>query len=149
MDGMSEGAELEARVRRLEDIQEIRALVLRYREHLDRRDLAAYAALFAQQGTWSGRTGSASTPAGIQAMLEAQLEPNPPAPGPTSMHLTTEPAIELHGDTATGTLLWALLGRSVEDTPEIRLLGHYEDEYVREGGVWKFASRIAHVDVPA
>jgi hypothetical protein len=146
---MTSSAEVEAQLQRLEDIQEIRSLVFTYRAHLDRRDMAAYAALFAAEGTWSGRTGSAQTPAGIKAMLEDRLVPNPPAPGPTTMHFVTEPAITLDGDTATGNCLWTLLGRGAHDTPEILLLGHYEDQYVREDGVWRFASRIAHVDVPA
>jgi hypothetical protein len=140
--------ELEARVRRLEDIQEIRNLVFQYRVELDKRDLAAYSALFAKDGTWSGRTGSAQTPAGIQAMLEERLSPNPPAPGPTTTHIVTDPTITVDGDTATGYCLWSLIGRSDSDTPQILLLGHYEDEYVREDGVWKFAAREAAVDIP-
>jgi 3-phenylpropionate/cinnamic acid dioxygenase small subunit len=145
---VSQDAEREARVRRLEDIQEIRDLVFRYREHLDRRDLAAYAALFAAEGTWSGRTGSAQTPAGIQAMLEERLVPNPPAPRPTTTHVVTDPIITVTGDTATGYSLWTLIGRSASDTPEVRTVGHYEDEYVRENGAWRFASRIAAIDIP-
>lgn len=140
---------LAAKVKQLEDIQEIRTLVFRYREYLDRRDMAAYAGLFAAEGKWAGRTGSAQTPAGIQAMLEERLAPNPPAPGPTTMHLVTDPSITVSGDTATGSCMWSLLGRTDADTPEVILVGHYEDEYVREDGVWKFASRIAHVDIPA
>lgn len=145
---MSDDAAREARVRELEDRQQIRDLVLRYREELDRRDLAAYAALFAADGTWEGRTGSARTPAGIQAMLEERLAPNPPAPGPTTTHLVTEPRITVTGDTATGFCLWSLIGRSPADTPEILLVGHYDDEYVREDGEWKFARRVAAVDIP-
>ncbi len=146
---MSATPQTEARIRRLEDLAEIRALVFRYREHLDRRDMSAYAALFAADGVWSGRTGTARTPSGIRAMLEERLAPNPPAPGRTTVHFVTEPVIVLDGDTATGECLWSLLGRSSDDTPEIILLGHYEDEYVRADGTWKFAKRTAHVDVPS
>lgn len=145
---MSDDAARESRVRELEDRQQIRDLVFRYRVELDRRDLAAYAALFAEEGTWSGRTGSARGPAGIQAMLEERLVPNPPAPGPTTTHVVTDPTITLSGDTATGFSLWTLIGRSASDTPQILTLGHYEDEYVRENGEWKFASRIAAIDIP-
>jgi len=34
------------------------------------------------------------------------------------------------------------------DTPVMRLLGHYEDTYVRERGRWRFQRRIAHTDIP-
>jgi ketosteroid isomerase-like protein len=145
---MSWDAEQEARLRRLEDIEEIRDLTLRYREHLDARDLVAYAALFAEDGVWEGRTGSARTPAGIQAMLEERLAPNPPAPGPTTFHVVSDPVIAVAGDTGTGYSQWMHVTRSAEDTPTVPTLGHYDDEYVRENGAWKFARRVAAIDIP-
>lgn len=145
---MSWDAEQEARLRRLEDIEEIRDLTLRYREHLDDRDLAAYAALFAEDGVWEGRTGSARTPAGIQAMLEERLAPNPAAPGATTFHVVSDPVIIVDGDTGTGFSQWMHVTRSAADTPTVPTLGHYDDEYVRENGVWKFARRVAAVDIP-
>jgi len=145
---MSADADSDAGLRRLEDIEEIRDLTLRYREYLDRRDMAAYAALFAENGVWEGRTGSARTPAGIQAMLEERLAPNPPAPGPTIYHVVSDPEITVDGDTATGYSVWMHVRRSTADTPEIPTLGHYRDEYVRERGTWKFSRRVAAVDVP-
>ena len=42
----SNGDELGARLRRLEDLEEIRQLFVDYGHHLDRGDLDAYAALF-------------------------------------------------------------------------------------------------------
>jgi hypothetical protein len=137
------------RLRHLEDIQDIRDLVFQYRVHLDKRDMASFAGLFSADGVWSGRTGTARTPSAIQAMLEQRLAPNPPAPGPSTFHFVTEPAIELSGDTATGSCLWTLLGRGAGDVPVILVLGHYVDAFIREDGVWKFARRTAHVDVPA
>jgi hypothetical protein len=44
------GASVEARLQRLEDMEEIRLLLLDYGRLLDARDLAAYSRLFAKYG---------------------------------------------------------------------------------------------------
>lgn len=139
---------LATRLRALEDREAIRRLVHDYQRHLDARDLGAYAALFSPEGEWRGGTGYGRGPDAIRAMLEERLPPNPPAPGPTTVHVVTEPVIDLDGDEATGTLTWALLRRDEADTPVLELLGHYEDRYVRVAGAWRFASRLAIVDIP-
>jgi uncharacterized protein (TIGR02246 family) len=141
------GDTIEARLRRLEDREQIRQLIQEYGRHLDARDLVAYGRLFAEDGEWLGGTGYGQTPAGITAMLEERL-PGRGASGQTSWHLLTEPEIELHGDTATGSVTWAWVGSGEGDTPVMRLLGHYDDTYVREHGRWRFQRRIAHTDIP-
>jgi uncharacterized protein (TIGR02246 family) len=142
------GAPVEERIRRLEDMQEIRQLVQDYRRHLDARDLRAYSELFAADGEWLGRTGYGKGPEGIRTMLEERLAGNPGPPGPTSFHVVTDPVIHLDGDLATGELSWALVQRGEGDTPELRLFGHYEDTYVRENGRWRFKRRVAQLDIP-
>jgi len=67
---------------------------------------------------------------------------------PVAWHLVTEPEISLDGDRATGTLTWTWVGRGDADTPVMRLLGHYDDVYVREHGRWRYQRRIAHTDIP-
>jgi hypothetical protein len=67
---------------------------------------------------------------------------------PTAWHLVTEPEIDLDGDRATGTVTWTWVGRGDADTPVMRLLGHYQDSYVRERGRWRYQRRIAHTDIP-
>jgi uncharacterized protein (TIGR02246 family) len=141
------GDTIEARLRRLEDREEIRQLIQDYRRHLDARDLVAYGRLFAEEGEWLGGTGYGQTPGGITAMLEERL-PGRGASGQTSWHLLTEPEIELRGDTATGSVTWAWVGSGEGDTPVMRLLGHYDDAYVREHGRWRFQRRIAYTDIP-
>ncbi len=141
------GDTIEARLRRLEDREEIRQLIQDYRRHLDARDLVAYGRLFAEEGEWLGGTGYGKTPAGITAMLEERL-PGRGASGQASWHLLTEPEIEFHGDMATGSVTWAWVGRGDGDTPVMRLLGHYDDTYVREHGRWRFRRRIAYTDIP-
>jgi uncharacterized protein (TIGR02246 family) len=147
--GMAPGGESFAqRLRRLEDAEQIRQLNLAYRRHLDARDLDSYGALFAADGEWLGGTGYGKGPAGITAMLKERLAGNPGPPGPTSWHLVTESDIAVHGDRATGTVSWALIQRGAGDTPVMRLLGHYDDQYVRENGRWRYQRRVARTDIP-
>jgi ketosteroid isomerase-like protein len=136
------------RLRRLEDAEQIRQLNLAYRRHLDARDLDAYGLLFADDGEWLGGTGYGKTPAGITAMLKERLAGNPAPPGPTSWHLVTESGVDVRGDWATGTVTWALIQRGDGDQPVMRLLGHYDDVYVRERGQWRYRRRIAYTDIP-
>jgi uncharacterized protein (TIGR02246 family) len=146
---MAADERLEARLRRLEDLEEIRALIADYRRQLDRRDFAAYAALFTRDGEFVGNLGRAQTPAGIQAMLEAALGPNPEPPGPTQYHLVANSLIEVDGDEAHGTSTFAVIRREDGDQPALQLLGEYDDTFAREDGRWRFRRRVAHVDVPA
>ena len=67
---------------------------------------------------------------------------------PTAWHLVSEPEIDLDGDQATGTVTWSWVGCGDADTPVMRLLGHYQDTYVRERGQWRYLRRIAHTDIP-
>jgi len=137
-----------ARLQRLEDLAEIERLFYDYRRHLDARDLHAYSRLFCEDGEWSGRTGRAVGPDAIQAMLEANLSPNPPAPGTTSWHIVTNPMIDLDGDRATASTTWTLIRRAAGDVPAVVLLGHYDDELAREHGRWRFRRRRASIDIP-
>jgi ketosteroid isomerase-like protein len=143
-----EGESFARRLRRLEDADQIRQLNLAYRRHLDARDLDSYGALFAADGEWLGGTGYGKGPAGIAAMLRERLAGNPGPPGATSWHVVTESDISVHGDRATGTVSWALIQRGEGDTPVMRLLGHYDDQYVRENGRWRYQRRAAHTDIP-
>jgi hypothetical protein len=141
-------ADLEARLRRLEDLEEIRRLVLDYRRHLDAGDLRSYSLLFGESGEWHGGTGHGRSPDGIRTMLEERLPANPPAPGATRYHLVSDPVIELDGDRATGDVTWVLVTRGAGDRPELTLFGHYVDTYQREQGRWRFQRREAHTDIP-
>ena len=56
---MSGAPTIEERLRRLEDLEEIRNLVKDYAKHLDVRDFEAYSALFTREGEWAGGSGRA------------------------------------------------------------------------------------------
>lgn len=146
---MSELQELRKRVRALEDREEIRNLIQTYRETVDDRDLGALSELFAAEGTWTGRSGTATGPQAICSLLTAVLPDNPPAPGSTLWHLNTAPSIKLDGDRATAFTFWMHCRRGDGDTPLLPTLGSYEDQLIREGGRWRFLFRTATPLIPA
>ena len=141
--------ELRARVRVLEDREEIRQLLQEYRRTLDARDMRAYSALFAAEGSWSGESGSATGPDGIHDMLVAVLPDNPPAPGATLWHWISDPTIVVDGDRATASSLWMHVRRGDDDRPLLPTLGGYDDELIREDGRWRFLRRSVSPLVPA
>jgi uncharacterized protein (TIGR02246 family) len=140
--------ELEARLRVLEAKEEIRNLLQAYRRTLDARDLRAFSALFAANGSWAGASGEATGPEGIYEMLTAALTDNPPWPGPTLWHLITDPSITVDGDRATAESLWMHVRRGEGDTTLVPTLGLYADELVLEDGAWRFLRRSVTRQIP-
>jgi SnoaL-like protein len=141
--------EIRARLRVLEDREEIRNLLQEYRRTLDLRDMRAFSALFAAEGRWTGRSGSATGPDGIYDMLIAQLSDNPPAPGATLWHWISDPVIAVDRDRATASSAWMHVRRGEGDRPLLPTFGGYDDELIREDGRWRFLHRIVAPRIPA
>jgi ketosteroid isomerase-like protein len=134
-----------ARLQRLEDIEEIRTVLLNYGRFLDARDFGAYSRLFAKDGEWVGGFGTVKGPAEIQAFMEKQI------PGPNTgntYHILSNFEIGVHGDTATAWSRWAYITPGADNKPVIAQGGRYDDTLVRENGVWKFKRRVASNDIP-
>jgi ketosteroid isomerase-like protein len=144
---MASDGDLEARLRRLEDIEGVWQLFMDYRRHLDARDFAAYSQLFVEDGVWAGNLGEARGPAEIEALLVRTLEVYPDDSTRT-YHLVCNPTVEVDGDRATAYSTWVFITRDESDQPVLSLMGHYEDLLVRSGDRWKFQRRVAYLDVP-
>jgi len=140
---------LESRVQRLEDIEEIRDLLIAYGRALDSRDLDAYSQLFARDGEWRGGLGSARTPAEIKAMLEKAFAGMTPGLYRTPHHVMSNFDIVLDGDTATAHSRWEWVAGDSGNAPTILRAGRYEDELVREDGRWRFQKRRAVTELQA
>ena len=136
---------LAARIQRLDDIEEIRTVLLNYGRYLDARDFAAYSRLFAKDGEWVGGFGSVRGPAAIQAFMEKNI---PGANKGNTYHLLSNFVVDVHGDTATAWSRWAYVTPGADGKPVIAQGGHYDDTLVRENGRWKFQRRVAPVDIP-
>jgi 3-phenylpropionate/cinnamic acid dioxygenase small subunit len=142
-------ATIEERLRRLEHREEIRDLLTAYGKLLDERDLAGYAALFARNGTWTGPyIGSAEGPAAIQALLEKNLGAVAGDDPAGAHHIMSNMAIEIEGDAAKAWSRWTYVVPGDARQPSIALSGHYDDVLTREGGRWRFKSRVVSGDLP-
>lgn len=126
----------EERLRRLEDLEEIRQLFVDYARCLDTADFAGYASLFAEGGVLDAPLGKATGPDAIRELLERRLG-GPDAPRRTAFHIVANPEIQLDGDRATVRVLWAYVTGGEDGFPMIFQLGHYDDVLVRERGRWR------------
>lgn len=133
----------ETRLRALEDKEQIAQLLIDYGRHLDSRDLAAYAALFATDGEWVGGFGTVKGRANIQAFMEKSLGTGPNRGG--SYHIMSNFVITVKGDSATAWSRWTFVTPG-ERGATIAQAGRYDDTLVRENGAWKFKRRVASND---
>lgn len=139
---------LAARVQALEDREAIRALILAYGEAHDNRDYRTFAELFANEGEWVGGLGTARGPEAIFALMDSTIGHDPQPGGSGTYHVMTNDQIRLDGDRAAATTKWIYITPAQNGAPQLVFLGHYEDEFIRENGEWKFLRREAPVDIP-
>jgi hypothetical protein len=145
---------LEERLRRLEDLEQIRQLFVEYKTVLDKQDFAAYGALFAVDGEFVATPAEglqqAKGPAAIQALVEAM--PGSllgSAPG-DDFHVVVNPLIELDAtdpDRAQAQVTWLYVVKGDDGLPALCKLGHYDDQLIREAGRWRFLRREAPTDI--
>ena len=136
---------LEARLQRLEDLQEISQLLIDYGEFLDLRDLDSFAQLWAEDAEFLMSTGRSAN--GREAIREMLSEVMARSTG-HAMHLETNPRIKLDGDRATATIMFAVAFTQPDGQARVTMLGHHHDELVRTDDGWKIGRRRNVVDLP-
>lgn len=137
-------SDLEARVRRLEDLLEINQLFVDYGRYLDQGDFGSFASLFAVDGEiLLGPVARARGRKDIQAAMEASLSGQV---GETK-HIIGSPAVTLDGDTATSVVMWTVVART-DVGAAVTLVGRHEDDLVREHGRWRIRRRKGFVELP-
>jgi hypothetical protein len=138
-----------ARIQRLEDIEEIRTVLIDYGRYLDAHDLVSYSNLFATDGEWVGGFGTAKGPAEVLALMQKNLGVTSTNRPGSTYHLLTNFLIDVRGDTAIAWSRWNFVITGADNSPKIMYGGHYDDTLVRESGHWRFKKRIAVNDIPA
>jgi hypothetical protein len=130
---------LAAKVQVLEDREAIRALLVSYARTLDERDFAGFEQLWARDAEFvGGANNSAKGPAAIRDLLQGLLKQNgAPVPG-RDWHLVMNQTIDVTGDTATGFSRGTWVVTDPEKRLRVSIIANYYDQFVREGGRWKF-----------
>ena len=141
--------DLAKRVQLLEDREAIRDLILAYGAAHDGRDYRTFASLFARDGEWVGGLGTAKGPEAIFELMNRTIGHNPRPEGSGTFHLMTNERIRIDGDSASARTQWLYLAPGDDRAPRMVYLGHYDDQFVREDGQWKFLRREAPLDIPA
>ena len=120
---------LERRVLRIEDIEEIKQLKFKCSLYADLKDRESFVRLFVEHGSF-----------GSQIMqLRGHDELRTVSFWPFQVHYSLNPLIEVHGDRAVGK--WYFFRPHTTHENVARWAGgYYDDEYVRDEGVWKFES---------
>lgn len=140
---------LAERIQLLEDREAIRALILAYGAAHDARDYRTFASLFAREGEWVGGLGSARGPEAIFELMDETIGHDPQPGGSGTFHILTNDQIAIDGDRASATTKWIYVTPGPDGAPRMVFLGHYDDQFIREDGQWKFLRREAPVDIPA
>ena len=142
-----EFAQLEARLRVLEDREEINRLFMSYRRCLDEKDFSGYAALFASDGEFLAQDLTARGHAEIEELVDGMRGNLLTAVAGDDMHIVCNPEITVDGDRAVARSTWLYVVRAQDGGPSLCKVGHYDDELVREHGHWRFARRSAPTDM--
>lgn len=137
------------RVQVLEDREAIRRLILAYGTAHDHRDYRSFAALFAREGEWVSGMGSAQGPDAIFKLMDDTIGHNPMPNGSGTYHLLTNDVIDVSGDRASAVTKWLYVTPGDNGAPNTSILGHYNDQFIREDGKWKFLRREAPMDLPS
>ena len=142
---------LEARLKRFEDLEDIRQLLADYIRFVDGRDYLHYSQLFVQDGELIFGQNRPKGPEAIRQVMEQGARaaaPDRAAAMARSAHLLTDVNIRVDGNEATATARWTLITRGPDDRPVLSATGHYNDVLVRADGRWKFKRRVVYADVP-
>jgi len=137
-----------SQLRRLQDLEEIRALQIAYGYHLDRGQWAEYAALFAADGQLRLGPVRADGRAAIESAARDQLGFHPSGESFDVVHVVANPRIELDGDRATGEVTWTVVSRTASGEAAVTSIGRHLDDYVREDGHWRIQKRRGFRDIP-
>jgi uncharacterized protein (TIGR02246 family) len=116
----------------------IRELMASYAYALDACKFTEVAALFTENGEWTTSYGSARGRGEIAALLDRNVPK--PGEGPQRKHYITNIIIRLEGETARATSDYLVVRESPSGLLPV-MGGRYKDDFVKQGGAWRFVRK--------
>jgi uncharacterized protein (TIGR02246 family) len=149
--GAKDHRSIETRLRRLEDFEEIRRLLVDYGRTLDQRDFAGFSRLFTENAEYIGGGGMGVTKgaAAIGELLKEIFRKNPTGERSPNFHLFANETIEVKDNEAVAISKGFSVVPGEAGRPEMVMLATYNDTLIRQNGRWKFKQRKVHGDIPA
>jgi 3-phenylpropionate/cinnamic acid dioxygenase small subunit len=120
-----------------EDRATLHDVYARYAYAFDGADADAWAALFAADGRFA--PPNVAEVVGTEALRDFVASRAADAPG--MRHLMSNVLVEATDQGARGSAYFLCFRLGPDGQFRLRNFGRYDDEFVREGGTWKFASR--------
>ena len=124
----------------MSDLERIRRLHAEYCQLLDGRRYVEFSQLFAPDGVWVMGGREYRGPAAVKAYMDQLLLDHPER---RSLHMHTNAAISIDGDTAAATSDYTMLTRQGSGGAwGVLTCGRYVDRLARQpDGAWRFAQR--------
>ena len=147
MDAITDLADIQTRLSRLEDERAVLATLNRYGHSIDYGLEQDWVDCFTEDGVFDVQHHRAGPPGarheGREA-LAAFVGQHTRAPAKYHKHVVVEPVIALAGDGATVVSYYCRLDVAPNGEPYVRSFGRYRDTMVRcPDGRWRFKERIA------
>ncbi|MDX3810472.1 nuclear transport factor 2 family protein [Bosea thiooxidans] len=125
-----------------EDDRAIRRLISEYCYCLDQHRLKDVGDLFAENGIWAAKYGSATGPAAIQTLL-TKLVPVRPA----RKHFVTNVILDAEPDHVRAVSYYLVVREADAGGPQVSVVGTYFDRLQKIDGSWKFIHRKLQQDI--
>lgn len=143
------GTDIEGRLRRLEDESAILRVMNLYCHAIDYGPAELWADCFADDGVYVGKLKGRTRQTIGREALTAYAAAHAMPPVRYVKHMLWAPVIDIDGDHAVATGMFAVLNDS-SGGPFVEVYGRYEDELARQAdGTWRFKKRISNVEATA
>lgn len=132
-------ADMQARLKRLEDMEEIRQLFNAYGRLADEKDWEGYSGLFAENGVFDSQHSIGTVTSAEMRERLGNAYGDDPA---DALHLFHNIDIDVEGDRATAKSIWTFLRPGSNGyPPQVLMMGQYNDVLVRTEQGWRFELR--------